>query len=128
MSWRDKRPASLSQAELVEKFVDALVWVIFPALLVGKGATLTEMGWIVGAYGFVWGGSQLFTGRLSDNVGRFWPNVLGLWISDTGVQMVGLGDGAAWSTLSAGIAGFGIALLFSNLEASVTDITPPAPT
>jgi MFS family permease len=126
MSWRDKRLAALSQAGLVEKFVDALVWVIFPVFLVGKGASLTEIGWIVGAYGFVWGGSQLFTGRLSDHVGRFWPNVLGMWISGAGVLLVVLGDGAAWWALSAGIAGFGMALLYPNLGASVADITPPA--
>jgi MFS family permease len=37
-----------------------------------------------------------------------------------------LGDGAAWWALSAGIAGFGMALLYPNLGASVADITPPA--
>jgi len=126
MSWRDKRLVALSQAGLVEKFVDALVWVIFPVFLVGKGATLTEMGWIVGAYGFVWGGLQLFTGRLSDHVGRFWPNVLGMWICGAGVLMVVLGNGALWWSLSAGIAGFGMALLYPNLGAAVADITPPA--
>ena len=126
MSWRDRRLAALSQAGLVEKFVDALVWVIFPVFLVSRGASLTEMGWIVGAYGFVWGGSQLFTGRLSDHVGRLWPNVLGMWISGTGVLMVVLGKGAAWCAMSAGVAGFGMALLYPNLGASVADITPPA--
>lgn len=126
MSWRDKRLAALSQAGLVEKFVDALVWVIFPVFLVGKGASLTEVGWIVGAYGFVWGGSQLFTGRLSDRVGRFWPSVLGMWVCGAGVLMVVLGDGAFWWSLSAGIAGFGMALLYPNLGAAVADITPPA--
>lgn len=126
MSWRDKRLAALSQAGLVEKFVDALVWVIFPVFLVAKGASLTEMGWIVGSYGLVWGGSQLFTGRLSDRVGRFWPNVLGMWICGAGVLMIVLGSGATWWTLSACIAGFGMALLYPNLGASVADITPPA--
>ncbi|MDZ4113023.1 MAG: MFS transporter [Brevundimonas sp.] len=126
MSWRDKRLAALSQAGLVEKFVDALVWVIFPVFLVGKGASLTEVGWIVGAYGFVWGGSQLFTGRLSDHVGRFWPSVLGMWVCGAGVLMVVLGDGAFWWSLSAGIAGFGMALLYPNLGAAVADITLPA--
>lgn len=126
MSWRDKRLAALSQAGLVEKFVDALVWVIFPVFLVGKGASLTEVGWIVGAYGFVWGGSQLFTGRLSDHVGRFWPSVLGMWVCGVGVLMVVLGNGAFWWSLSAGIAGFGMALLYPNLGAAVADITPPA--
>ena len=126
MSWRDKRLAALSQAGLVEKFVDALVWVIFPVFLVGKGASLTEVGWIVGVYGFVWGGSQLFTGRLSDHVGRFWPSVLGMWVCGAGVLMIVLGDGTFWWSLSAGIAGFGMALLYPNLGAAVADITPPA--
>lgn len=126
VSWRDKRLAALSQAGLVEKFVDALVWVIFPVFLVGKGSSLTEVGWIVGVYGFVWGGSQLFTGRLSDHVGRFWPSVLGMWVCGAGVLMVVLGEGAFWWSLSAGITGFGMALLYPNLGAAVADITPPA--
>jgi MFS family permease len=71
MSWRDRRLFAISQAGLVEKFVDALVWALFPVFLVTRGATLTEVGWIVGVYGFVWGGSQLFTGRLSDQSAGF---------------------------------------------------------
>ncbi|PZX36725.1 putative MFS family arabinose efflux permease [Roseinatronobacter thiooxidans] len=126
MSWRDKRLAALSQAGLVEKFVDALVWVILPVFLLAQGASLTEMSWIVGVYGFVWGGSQLFTGRLSDHVGRFWPNVMGMWICGAGVALIPLGDGALWWSLWAGVAGFGMALLYPNLGASVADITPPA--
>jgi MFS family permease len=102
MSWRDRRLFAICQAGLVEKFVDALVWALFPAFLVARGASLTEVGWIVGTYGFVWGGAQLFTGRLSDHVGRFWPNVLGMWICGAGVAMVVLGSGAAWWSLSAG--------------------------
>ena len=126
MSWRDRRLAALSQAGLVEKFVDALVWVVLPVFLVTRGASLTEMSWIVGVYGFAWGGAQLFTGRLSDHVGRFWPNVLGMWICGAGVLLVVLGEGAAWWSFSAGVAGFGMALLYPNLGAAVADITPPA--
>lgn len=125
MSWRDPRLFAISQAGLVEKFVDALVWALFPVFLAGRGAGLTEVGWIVGTYGFVWGGSQLVTGRLSDRVGRFWPNVLGMWICGAGVAMVVLGQGVAWWSVSAGITGFGMALLYPNLSAAVADITPP---
>ena len=95
MSWRDRRLAAVCQAGLVEKFVDALVWVIFPVFLYQQGVSLPEIGWIVGVYGFVWGGSQLFTGRLSDHVGRHWPNVLGMWICGGGVALVLLGAGRA---------------------------------
>jgi MFS family permease len=126
MSWRDRRLFAICQAGLVEKFVDALVWALFPVFLVTQGASLTEVGWIVGSYGFVWGGSQLFTGRLSDHVGRFWPNVLGMWICGAGVAMVVMGTGALWWSVSAGVAGFGMALLYPNLGAAVADITPPA--
>lgn len=126
MTWRDRRLAALSQAGLVEKFVDALVWVILPVYLTAKGASLTEMGWIVGVYGFVWGASQLVTGRLSDHVGRFWPSVLGMWICGAGVALIAVVDSAPWWAVSAGIAGFGMALLYPNLGAAVADITPPA--
>ncbi len=125
MSWRDRRLAAVSQAGLVEKFVDALVWVIFPVFLTARGVSLPDIGWIVGWYGLVWGGSQLFTGRLSDHVGRLWPNVLGMWICGGGVAMIVLGQGAVWWSISAAVTGFGMALLYPNLSAAVADITPP---
>src|SRR3970282_1794522 len=49
MSWRDKRMAALSQAGLVEKFVDALIWVVYPVYLYERGVTLAHVGWVRGA-------------------------------------------------------------------------------
>jgi MFS family permease len=126
MSWRDRRMAAISQAGLVEKFVDALVWVIFPVFLYQQGVSLPNIGWIVGVYGLVWGGAQLFTGRLSDHVGRHWPNVFGMWICGAGVAMVMQGNGFLWWSVSAAVAGFGMALLYPNLSAAVADISPPS--
>lgn len=125
MTWRDRRLAAISQAGLVEKFVDALVWVIYPVFLFDRGLTLPQVGWVVGMYGMVWGGSQLVTGRLSDKVGRRWPNVSGMWISGAGVAMMMLGEGMAWWSLSAAVSGLGMALLYPNLSAAVADIASP---
>lgn len=125
MSWRDQRLAAISQAGLVEKFVDALVWVFYPVFLYSQGVSLPNIGWIIGVYGFVWGGSQLFTGRLSDHIGRHRPNVWGMWICGAGVAMMMLGHGMVWWCVCAAISGFGMALLYPNLSAAVADISHP---
>jgi MFS family permease len=125
MSWRDIRMAAISQAGLVEKFVDALVWVFYPVFLYQHGLSLAQIGWVVGIYGFVWGGSQLVTGKLSDHIGRKKPIVWGMWICGAGVAMMLPGDNFLWWSLSAAITGFGMALLYPNLSAAVGDIAHP---
>ncbi len=125
MSWRDRRLAAVCQAGLVEKFVDALIWVFYPVFLYQRGLSLPDIGWIVGIYGFVWGGSQFFTGKLSDHIGRHKPNVFGMWICGAGVAMMMLGEGVAWWGLSAAVSGLGMALLYPNLSAAVADISHP---
>ena len=125
MSWRDRRMAALCQAGLVEKFVDALIWVFYPAFLYRQGLSLPKVGWIIGVYGFTWGVFQLFTGKLSDRIGRHKPIVLGMWICGVGVAMMLLGDGVAWWTASAAVSGFGMALLYPNLSAAVADLAHP---
>lgn len=125
MSWRDARMASLSQAGLVEKFVDALVWVFFPVYLYQRGLSLAGIGWVVGVYGFVWGLSQFLTGHWSDRVGRKKPIVAGMWLCGAGVALVGLGEGELWWSFAAAVMGFGMALLYPTLSAAVSDIAHP---
>jgi MFS family permease len=125
MSWRDARMAAVSQAGLVEKFVDALVWVFFPVYLYQQGLSLAGIGWVVGVYGFVWGISQFLTGHLSDRIGRKKPIVWGMWLCGAGVALVLLGEGELWWSFSAAVMGFGMALLYPTLSAAVSDIAHP---
>ncbi len=125
VSWRDRRFFAVCQAGLVEKFVDALIWVFYPVFLYGKGVSLPGIGWIVGVYGFTWGGAQLLTGRLSDHWGRQKLNVSGMWLCGAGVAMMVLGEGSAWWSLSAAMSGLGMAMLYPNLSAAVADISAP---
>ena len=92
VSWRDRRMFAVSQAGLVEKFVDTLVWIFYPVYLYAQGFSLSDIGWIVGIYGTVWGASQFLTGRLSDRVGRLLPCVGGMWLCGLGVLA------SLWST------------------------------
>ncbi len=125
VSFKHRTFSALSQAGCVEKFVDALVWVLFPVYLHARGLSLVQIGWVVGIYGFVWGGSQLWTGPLSDAVGRKWPIVIGMWVCAAGVAATMLVDGVfAWS-VTAGVTGVGMALLYPTLIAAVGDISHP---
>lgn len=125
MSWRDRRMAAFSQAGLIEKFVDALMWVIYPVWLYQQAFSLPAIGWIVGSYGIVWGLAQLFTGRLSDRVGRLKPIVWGMLLCGLGVGLMPLHATAIWQTGAAMLTGFGMALLYPNLSAAVADIAHP---
>jgi len=125
VSWRDRRFMAISQAGLVEKFVDALIWVVYPVFLYEHGLSLASIGWVVGVYGFVWGGSQFFTGRLSDRIGRQKPIVWGMWMCGAGVAMMLAGHTVWGWVLSAAVTGFGMALLYPNLSAAVADIAHP---
>jgi MFS family permease len=125
VSFQHRTFSALSQAGCVEKFVDALVWVFFPVYLFSKGLSLVQIGWVVGFYGFVWGGSQLWTGPLSDALGRKWPIVIGMWICALGIVATLMVDGMiAWS-FTAALTGVGMALLYPTLIAAVGDISHP---
>ncbi len=125
VSFRHRTFVALSQAGCVEKFVDALVWVFFPVYLNARGLSLIDIGWVVGVYGFVWGGSQLWTGPLSDAMGRKWPIVVGMWTCAVGIAATLFVDGIlAWS-ITAAITGVGMALLYPTLIAAVGDISHP---
>ncbi|MEJ8816105.1 MFS transporter [Variovorax ureilyticus] len=111
---------------LVEKFVDALVWAVWPVYLHQRGVSLPGIGWIVGVYGFTWGAAQLFTGKLSDQLGRHLLNSWGMWICGAGVALMPLGEGSAWWSAAAAVSGLGMAMLYPNLSAAVADISHPS--
>jgi MFS family permease len=125
MSWRDKRMAAFCQAGLVEKFVDAWMWVIYPVWLFQRGVPLPQIGWLVGAYGITWGVSQFFTGRLSDRIGRLRPIIWGMWLCGAGVAIMPLLDSAFGLAVAGMLSGFGMALLYPNISAAVADIAHP---
>jgi MFS family permease len=126
MTWRDRRMAALCQAGLVEKFVDALVWVFWPVYLHQRGVDLPGIGWIVGVYGFTWGAAQFFTGKASDRFGRHLLNAWGMWLCGAGVALFPLGGSSLGWSLAAALAGLGMAMLYPNLSAAVADIAHPS--
>jgi len=125
VSYRHRTFSALSQAGCVEKFIDALVWAFFPLYFIGKGLSVVEIGWIVGIYGMVWGASQLWTGPLSDAIGRKWPIVIGMWTCGAGALATIYVEGVFCWSVTAAVTGVGMALLYPTLIAAVSDISHP---
>lgn len=126
VSFRHPTYRALAQAGTVNKIADALVWILYPVYLRLHGLALAQIGWVTGMYAMVWGLSQLFTGHLSDRVGRKLPVVAGLWLLGLGIAATALvHDYRAWLACAA-VMGLGMALLYPNLIAAVADISPPA--
>lgn len=126
VTWRNRTFMALAQAGSVEKFVDALMWALVPVFMVAKGASLIEIGWVTGIYGFVWGGSQLWTGPLSDVFGRKWPTVAGFFLCAAGVLTFPFLAGVTGWAVAAAVTGVGMALLYPTLIAAMGDIAHPS--
>ena len=117
--------SALCQAGVANKVADTLLWVLFPLYLHGHGLSVVDIGWVTGVYGLTWGASQLWTGPLSDRIGRKPPIVAGLWLLALGVASVSLVTGIAAWLAAAAVMGVGMALLYPNLIAAVADISHP---
>ena len=125
-SWQDKRLLALNQAGLVEKFTDALVWIILPVWFLSKGLTLIQGSSVIGVYAVVWGASQLITGPASDRYGRKPFIVGGMWLCGIGVLLLPITSTVLGWTMEAAMIGFGMAMLYPTLGAAVADVSPPA--
>lgn len=125
MSWSDSRLLAITQAGCVEKFVDALVWIVYPIYLYQKTQDLPLTGWIISIYGLVWGASQLLTGHWSDKYGRQRLNVTGMALTTIGVLVMPLNETVLWWSFSSALTGLGMALLYPNLAAAIADFSQP---
>ncbi|QKI88165.1 MFS transporter [Thiomicrorhabdus xiamenensis] len=112
---------ALNQAGMVEKFVDALVWVLLPVYLLSRELSLIQASAIISVYGVVWGASQLVTGPLSDRIGRKPLIVAGMWLCALGVWAIIHSHDSGWWTLEAALIGLGMAMLYPTLGAAVAD-------
>lgn len=125
VSWRNRNMLACSQAGLIEKFVDVMVWVAYP-LFFFNSMGVDKIGIVVGTYGMTWGFLQLVVGPISDKIGRKWLIVSGMWICATGVLLTVLGEGFNFWLFASAVTGVGMAMLYPTLIASISDFSQPA--
>jgi len=124
-SVRDRALAAASQAGLVEKFTDTLVWGLFPLYFARHGLTPAAIGAVVAAYTGTWAVLQVYTGGLTDRIGRKWPIAGGMWLAAGGIAIVAATGLLIWWVLGSVLMGIGMALLYPTLLAAVSDVARP---
>lgn len=124
-TWGDRALAACSQAGLIEKFTDTLAWGLFPLYFADRGLTPAAIGALVAAYTGTWAVLQIYTGYLTDRVGRKWPIAGGMWLAACGIAVVALTTTLLGWIAGAVLMGIGMALLYPTLLAAVSDVAAP---
>jgi MFS family permease len=125
VSWQDKRFFSLSQGGLVNNLNDVVIWGLLPLLAISAGVTVEQAAGIGSLYLGVWGVGQLFTGALSDRIGRKPLITGGLWVTAVGIGLFALAtDAMLWFVASA-IMGWGTAMVYPTFLAAMSDLAHP---
>src|SRR5919202_6141054 len=98
-TFREPALSSCSQAGLANNLNDGLAWGLLPIFFAAHGLQVGTIGVLVAIYPAVWGLGQLFTGALSDRVGRKWLIAGGM-----GLQALPLG----WTALTLSSTGWAL--------------------
>ncbi|MCL4252989.1 MAG: MFS transporter [Anaerolineae bacterium] len=126
VSWQDRRFFSLSQSGLVNNLNDVVVWGLLPLLAVSAQISVADAAILGSMYLGVWGFGQLFTGALSDKIGRKPLIIGGLWVQASGIAWLALSSQSASWLGAVAIMGLGTAMVYPTLLAAVSDLAHPS--
>jgi MFS family permease len=125
-SWRDPALFSISQAGLVNNLNDGLAWGLFPLYFAAAGLSMREIGVLAFIYPATWGLAQLWTGGLSDSVGRRPLIVGGMLLQGAALIATGVyGSFAGWIVTGV-LLGLGTAMVYPTLLAAIGDVALPS--
>ena len=125
-SWRHPALFSASQAGLVNNLNDGLAWGLFPLFFAAAGMSLREIDLLAFVYPATWGFGQLWTGGLSDRIGRKKLIVSGMLLQGFALVAMGNGSGLTPWIISGITLGIGTAMVYPTLLAAIGDVAHPS--
>ncbi len=124
-SFREPALSSCSQAGLVNNLNDGLAWGLFPIFFAAHDLSVGRIGILAAIYPGVWGLGQLYTGHLSDGVGRKPLIVTGMLTQAAALAWMAITTNfSAWA-LGAALLGAGTAMVYPTLLAAIGDVAHP---
>jgi MFS family permease len=126
VSWRDPALFNASQAGLVNNLNDGLAWGLFPLFFAAAGLTVREIGLLAFVYPATWGVAQLWTGALSDRVGRKWLIAWGMVLQGVALAAMAALRGLGPWLVTGALLGVGTAMVYPTLLAAIGDVAHPS--
>jgi MFS family permease len=123
---KDRNLSSVCQAGLVNNLNDGMAWGLFPIVFSAAGMDLRQVGLLAAIYPATWGMAQLFTGALSDRIGRKWLTAVGMWVQAGGIGLTALSTAFPGFALGGVLLGVGTAMVYPTLLAAVADVAHPS--
>jgi MFS family permease len=122
----DRNLSSVTQAGLVNNLNDGMAWGLFPMLFAGAGVPVATIAVLVAIYPATSGVGQLFTGALSDRIGRKSLIVWGMWIQALGIGITVASHDVTNYIIGAVLLGVGTAMVYPTLLAAIGDVAGPS--
>jgi len=124
-TWRDRSLSSASQAGLVNNLNEGMAWGLFPVFFALGGLPVGTVGLLVAIAPAVWGVGQLFTGALSDRIGRKRLIAGGQGTEAAGLVVIAFGDTFTVWAVGSALFGVGTAMAYPTLIAAIGDVAHP---
>jgi MFS family permease len=124
-SWKDPALSSASHAGMVNNLNDGLAWGLFPLFFAAAGMDVRQIGILSFTYPAVWGVLQLWTGALSDRVGRKHLIAGGMLLQGVALAAIALVRGFWPWVGAAALLGAGTAMVYPTLLAAIGDVAHP---
>jgi MFS family permease len=122
----DRNLSSVTQAGLVNNLNDGMAWGLFPMLFAAAGVPVATIAALVAIYPATSGFGQVFTGALSDHIGRKQLIVWGMWIQALGIAITVASRDVSNFTIGAVLLGIGTAMVYPTLLAAIGDVAHPS--
>jgi MFS family permease len=122
--FHDRFLRTCARTGLVNNANDAFAWALLPLLLTSGELSAAQIAGIVGTYPIVWGVLQLFTGPLSDRIGRRIPIGAGMLLQAAALACFSTTQQLAPALGAAAVLGLGTALAYPALIAAAADRAP----
>ena len=124
-SFREKALSACSQAGLVNNLNDGLAWGLLPIFFANAGLSIRKIGVLAAIYPAMWGLGQLYTGGLSDRIGRKPLIVTGMFTQAVAIAGMAATSGFGMWALWATVLGAGTAMVYPTLLAAIGDVAHP---